>query len=557
MFGGSFARGGQLRQTDEGDVMGMNLSENTSDSSPVSKSISCFSWTTATGFEPHSKMSEINALTEDQEGDISNLDNVRRNSLGSTLEDVSLPRKVNISSFRSGPGLGITSQKTRRGGGARFSNKPNRKEDKHVGKGVGRNSVPKLCSEPAPCNQIPEPFSSRCSDYPYPPQVVERHGRQLDPYAEQLLPSYFSLPREHGSVATPPPGYHRNHYSPHMAAASPFPEACSLGPPSPPPVYHHSQRNPPLPPSPHMTEACSLGSPSISQRYHRNHLPPTPPHLQQEFSDYHLPPHPMPQNVPPYRRTASNYAGSGMAGGHKYPNPEQFSWLGNYAGPANDRSIPCDLSGRAPTTQHRVPSTTQGTVAGGRTSVMLRNIPEVYMRDQLAALLDSGGLARSYDFLYLPMNFRSGAPIGYAIVNFVSPGHAQHCFDIFQGFRDWGVPTAKVCEPTWSEGSQGLTEHVQRYRNCPLMHESVPDNYKPAIYSNGMRVPFPEPTKPIRKPRLRKVDGDAVEDCVVDDYNGRKAFGVHDQRFDTPIQNQSQDQRFDAFIPNPRLERYS
>eukprot|EP00405_Crypthecodinium_cohnii_P010742 CAMPEP_0206442182 /NCGR_PEP_ID=MMETSP0324_2-20121206/13681_1 /ASSEMBLY_ACC=CAM_ASM_000836 /TAXON_ID=2866 /ORGANISM="Crypthecodinium cohnii, Strain Seligo" /LENGTH=739 /DNA_ID=CAMNT_0053909999 /DNA_START=400 /DNA_END=2620 /DNA_ORIENTATION=- len=143
-----------------------------------------------------------------------------------------------------------------------------------------------------------------------------------------------------------------------------------------------------------------------------------------------------------------------------------------------------------------------------RTTVMLRNIPEGYLRENLAKLLDSSGFQKQYDFLYLPMNFRTAAPIGYAFVNFVAPRHAQRCFEIFEGFCDWGVSTSKICEPAWSEGSQGLPEHIDRYRNCPLMHESVPDQYKPAVYSNGARVPFPEPTQQVRRPRLRRVEGE-------------------------------------------------
>jgi hypothetical protein len=35
------------------------------------------------------------------------------------------------------------------------------------------------------------------------------------------------------------------------------------------------------------------------------------------------------------------------------------------------------------------------------------------------------------------------------------------------------------------------------------MHESVPQEYKPALFQNGMLVPFPRPTKKLRAPRVR------------------------------------------------------
>ena len=42
--------------------------------------------------------------------------------------------------------------------------------------------------------------------------------------------------------------------------------------------------------------------------------------------------------------------------------------------------------------------------------------------------------------------------------------------------------------------SSGLTAqnssceaHVERYKNSPVMHKSVPDEYKPAIFKDGVR----------------------------------------------------------------------
>lgn len=75
----------------------------------------------------------------------------------------------------------------------------------------------------------------------------------------------------------------------------------------------------------------------------------------------------------------------------------------------------------------------------------------------------------------------------------------------FDGFSEWGVPSANVCEATWSTNQQGLFANIEKYRNSRIMHETVDDEYQPAVFRNGCRIPFPLPTKTIRAPRLRKM----------------------------------------------------
>merc|ERR1712113_887226 len=48
-----------------------------------------------------------------------------------------------------------------------------------------------------------------------------------------------------------------------------------------------------------------------------------------------------------------------------------------------------------------------------RTTAMLRNVPNNYTRDMLLASLDSEGFAGKYDFLYLPIDYATGAGLGF------------------------------------------------------------------------------------------------------------------------------------------------
>lgn len=136
----------------------------------------------------------------------------------------------------------------------------------------------------------------------------------------------------------------------------------------------------------------------------------------------------------------------------------------------------------------------------GKTSVMLRNLPNNYTREMFLQLLDDQGFKCKYDFAYLPFDFFHDANLGYAFVNMVDSEAVDLLWKAFQGFSDWRLPSYKVCEVTWSAPHQGLKAHVARYRNSPLMHDKVPDDFKPVILRNGTRQPFPKPTKCLRAP---------------------------------------------------------
>lgn len=137
------------------------------------------------------------------------------------------------------------------------------------------------------------------------------------------------------------------------------------------------------------------------------------------------------------------------------------------------------------------------------TTVMLRNLPNNYSRAMLLTMLDDEGFAGQYNFLYLPMDFQSRACLGYAFVNLVDPSVVPRFWSTFLGYSKWVLPSKKVCGVSWSGPHQGLEAHVERYRNSPVMHATVPDEYKPVVFQGCVRVEFPPPTKVPRPPRVR------------------------------------------------------
>jgi len=134
------------------------------------------------------------------------------------------------------------------------------------------------------------------------------------------------------------------------------------------------------------------------------------------------------------------------------------------------------------------------------TTVMLRNLPNNMTGEQLIELIDQKGFKDCYNLVYLPMDFKTKVGLGYAFVDLITNQDAHAFSKLFHGFSDWLMSSEKVCEVTWSS-LQGIDAHVERYRNSPVMHESVPDDFRPVLLKDGERVPFPKPTKMVRAPR--------------------------------------------------------
>jgi len=135
-----------------------------------------------------------------------------------------------------------------------------------------------------------------------------------------------------------------------------------------------------------------------------------------------------------------------------------------------------------------------------RTTLMLRNLPNKFSREDVLELLSSKGFAGKFDFLYFPIDFNTHDALGYAFVNMVTTEAAEQLQRSLDGFSRWSVRSNKVCSVSWSQPLQGLDAHVARYRNSPVMHESVPDAFRPVLFAKGKRIPLPEPTKRIKPP---------------------------------------------------------
>ena len=121
----------------------------------------------------------------------------------------------------------------------------------------------------------------------------------------------------------------------------------------------------------------------------------------------------------------------------------------------------------------------------------------------LLELLDAEGFCAQYDFLYLPIDYASMSGSCYAFINLVDESAAQKFWLHFEGFARWPIASTMVASVNWNSSHQGLKQHVKRYRNSPVMHETMPDECKPIVLQHGARADFPPPTKNLKPPRIR------------------------------------------------------
>jgi len=194
------------------------------------------------------------------------------------------------------------------------------------------------------------------------------------------------------------------------------------------------------------------------------------------------------------------------------------------SGPSSVNSSPCNSRPVSPSGRHtpRTPSGVCGAVCGDlpeelRTTVVIRNLPRTYSREMVCEFMDEEGFSGRYDFVYLPTDFRTWLAFGYAFVNMVTPEDATDIMRCLDGFDEWKHDgEGKSCNVVWSDPYQGLQANIERYRNSPVMNESVNEKYKPMLYQDGKPIPFPVPTKKLRQPRIRRSSNNS-EKC--DDQN--------------------------------------
>jgi hypothetical protein len=115
-----------------------------------------------------------------------------------------------------------------------------------------------------------------------------------------------------------------------------------------------------------------------------------------------------------------------------------------------------------------------------RTTVMVRNIPNKYTQGTMLRLLDEAGFGGTFDFFYLPIDFRNRCGLGYAFINMLTPALAAKLYKAFHNKRWDECVSRKVAEITYAR-VQGRDALVQHFRSSKFPSEDA--EYQPLVYS--------------------------------------------------------------------------
>ncbi|EOY27812.1 RNA-binding protein, putative isoform 1 [Theobroma cacao] len=104
-----------------------------------------------------------------------------------------------------------------------------------------------------------------------------------------------------------------------------------------------------------------------------------------------------------------------------------------------------------------------------RTTLMIKNIPNKYTSKMLLAAIDENHRG-TYDFLYLPIDFKNKCNVGYAFINMLSPSHIVPFYEAFNGKKWEKFNSEKVASLAYAR-IQGKTALVAHFQNSSLMNE--------------------------------------------------------------------------------------
>nr|GMD33349.1 protein MEI2-like 2 [Ipomoea batatas] len=104
-----------------------------------------------------------------------------------------------------------------------------------------------------------------------------------------------------------------------------------------------------------------------------------------------------------------------------------------------------------------------------RTTLMIKNIPNKYTSKMLLTAIDETH-KNSYDFLYLPIDFKNKCNVGYAFINMVSPQSIISFYEVFNGKKWEKFNSEKVASLAYAR-IQGKAALVAHFQNSSLMNE--------------------------------------------------------------------------------------
>ncbi|KAK3137795.1 hypothetical protein QOZ80_5BG0457330 [Eleusine coracana subsp. coracana] len=104
-----------------------------------------------------------------------------------------------------------------------------------------------------------------------------------------------------------------------------------------------------------------------------------------------------------------------------------------------------------------------------RTTLMIKNIPNKYNCKLLLAVIDENHRG-TYDFIYLPIDFKNKCNVGYAFINMTDPQHIIPFYKTFNGKKWEKFNSEKVASLAYAR-IQGRSALISHFQNSSLMNE--------------------------------------------------------------------------------------
>ena len=213
-------------------------------------------------------------------------------------------------------------------------------------------------------------------------------------------------------------------------------------------------------------ETRSLPAPSVSDKFFeqfagRSQVPPT------LFEDE-------------YYVSGTDHLSLGARG--RIPSVESLS--------ASINSLMEMLTPQIESTEPQDPLLELGIIRGVTTTVMLRNIPAKYNLDMLANLLNEVGFTGAYNFLHLPVDFRTRCSKGYAFLDMINPNIVPLLVARMGNYPIGQLKSLYVC----GAAQQGAEANICAIKPANL-RKMMKENYGPLVRNvkgELVKLKFPE-----------------------------------------------------------------
>jgi hypothetical protein len=125
---------------------------------------------------------------------------------------------------------------------------------------------------------------------------------------------------------------------------------------------------------------------------------------------------------------------------------------------------------------------------------MVRNIPNKYTATMLLDTFNQAGFEWTYDFFYLPVDFRNNCNVGYAFINFQCVSDAHEFQRQFEGKQLPAFQSRKILKMDAAR-VQGLAANRHHFRNSLVTGSDVNEDSKPILFDcdHRQRIAFPRP----------------------------------------------------------------